>query len=168
MVVKEQKIPLVGIIFIAIGAGLLLRQLHIVPFTFGTIFFGGVTVGGALLVVRCYLNNVRRGIFFGSLCFYGGMLFFLSECEYISHQPSVIIPALLVGLGLSFLSLFIFNPRDIHLLIPVLVFAGFGATFALTELGYWYYEDVWNITSQYWPLLLILFGLLIVFRKRTS
>ncbi|MBW7889111.1 MAG: hypothetical protein H3C35_12260, partial [Bacteroidetes bacterium] len=54
-------------------------------------------------------------------------------------------------------------------LIPFIVFAGFGAALMLTELGYWYYEDMWNAVNRYWPLLIIFFGVWILFfRKRPA
>ncbi|MBW7888557.1 MAG: hypothetical protein H3C35_09400, partial [Bacteroidetes bacterium] len=57
---KKQKVPLVGIMLVVIGTGLLLRRLDIIHLTFGTILWGGIGIGGAVLVVRSYLSNVRK------------------------------------------------------------------------------------------------------------
>ena len=84
----------------------------------------------------------------------------------IEHSPYVYVPAFLIVFGLSFVMLFIFNMRDFHLLVPSVIFIGLGVAFMMTEIGYWYVGDVKEAISMYWPVALIVFGGLMLVRKK--
>ncbi len=165
---RKNNIPIIGVIFICLGLALLLKQMHIIDINAKKLIWIGVTLFGAASVIRAFVFNVRQKIFFGSLCFFTGILFTLRAYDVLYGSVSLYLSAALMILGLSFLVLFIFDVRDWHVLIPALLFCGLGAAFMLTELGYWYTVDVFNVISKYWPLALILFGGAIMFRRRNA
>jgi hypothetical protein len=73
-----------------------------------------------------------------------------------------IIPAIV---GIAFIVLFIFRPNDWGLLIP----GGILLALSIVFLGY-YYDlfgmDPGEIIAHYWPVILVLIGLKLVFEGR--
>ncbi len=67
-------------------------------------------------------------------------------------------------LGLSFLVLYLFDPRRVGVLVPVAIFGGLGTLYYLWwwDLMDWY--DVRYYVQTYWPALLILWGLGFILR----
>ena len=165
---RKNNISVIGIIFICLGLALLLKQMHIIDISAKKLIWIGVTLFGAASVFRAFVFNVRQKIFFGSLCFFTGILFTLRAYDVLYGSGAMYLSACLLILGLSFLVLFIFDIRDWHVLIPAMLFCGLGAAFMLTGLGYWYTRDVVDVITKYWPLALILFGGAIIFRRRST
>lgn len=164
--VKAIKIPVLGIILVVVGVGLLLRQLNIITIDAGTVIAAAVTVYGGTMIIRSFSLQIRQSLFFGSLCFFSGIVILLGMYHVIERSPYIYIPAFLLVFGLAFLMLFIFNVKDIHLLVPASVFIGLGIAFMMTEIGYWYLEDVKDAIAMYWPVALILFGGLLLVRRK--
>ncbi len=160
------RIPILGIVLVILGIGLLLRQLHILKLDGSTFLLLGITCYGIAVVVRAFLLTVRKQIFFGSLCFYSGILLLLGKFNLIERTPYVYVPGFLIVFGLAFLSLFIFNFKDYHLLVPAAVFIVLGGAFMMTEIGYWYASDVKEAIGMYWPVALILFGGLMLLKRK--
>lgn len=160
------KVPILGIILLILGIGLFLKQLRIFQIDGTAFLFFGVTLYGLAAVGRAFFLNVRRQIFFGSLCFYGGILLLLGKYELIERSPFIYVPGFLIVFGLAFLSLFIYHSKDFHLLVPAFIFILLGAAFMMTEVGYWYVSDVKDAIGKYWPAALIIFGGLMLLRRR--
>lgn len=165
---KITSIPVFGIILIVVGVGLLLRQMNVLRVDGGTLILTGLLAYGGTMIVRSFLLNVRKSLFFGSLCFYSSVILFLGKYDFINNSPNIYIPAFVIVFGLSFLMLFIFNFNDYHLLVPSVIFLGLGISLMLTEIGYWYVSDVKEAIVLYWPLGLILFGGLMLIRRKTK
>ena len=162
------RIPILGIILIVLGVGLLLKQLRIVAVDGSTILIMGMTLYGIAAVVRSFLLTTRKQIFFGSLCFFSGILLLLGKFNFVERTAFVYVPGFLIVFGLAFLSLFIFNVRDFHLLVPALLFILLGIAFMMTEVGYWYVSDVKEAIGMYWPAALILFGGLLLLKRKNK
>jgi len=165
---KQQinRIPILGIILVVLGVGLLLRQLHIFRVDGVTLLLIGLTIYGASAVGRAFFVNVRKQIFFGSLCFYSGILLLLGKYQLVERSPFIYVPGFLIVFGLAFLSLFIYNFKDFHLLVPALVFIVLGVAFMMTQVGYWYVTDVKDAIGMYWPAALVIFGGLLLLRRK--
>ncbi len=163
-----QKIPIAGIVLVVIGVLLLLKQLNLVRISGPILLSASFAIYGAAAVIRSFFLNVRKGIFWGALCFFGGTFFAMISYDSISHSPEVVLPGLLLVFGFSFVTLYFYNFRDIHLLLPAILFIGLGVSLMMTRLGYWYISDVWDAIMHYWPLLLILFGVSLLMRKKNS
>ncbi|NUN69617.1 MAG: hypothetical protein HUU02_07890 [Bacteroidetes bacterium] len=159
------RIPFFGIILVIVGVGLLLRQLHILQLDGESMVLFGVIAYGAVMIVRSFLTDVRQSLFFGSLCFYSGLVLALGKYELIESSAYIYVPGFLIATGLSFTMLFLFNFRDLHLLVPALIFIGLGVAFMMTEVGYLYPSDVKEAVRQYWPVAFILFGALMIIRR---
>lgn len=160
------KFPVFGIIVVAFGVVLLLRQFHLIAIDgYAIVVYGALLYGGAM-IIRSYSLNVRQSLYFGSLCFYSALVLLLGKYGVIEESPFVFVPAFLMVFGLSFVMLFIFNFGDLHLLVPAVIFIGLGIAFMMTEIGYWYVGDVKEAISMYWPVALIVFGGLMLVRKK--
>ncbi|HLP16864.1 MAG TPA: hypothetical protein VK470_11430 [Bacteroidota bacterium] len=165
---QRNRVSLIGAILVLIGVALLLRQMHIIDISAKKLLWIALTIYGGATVTRSFLYNVRHKIFWGSLCFFTGILFTLKEYGLVYGSAPMFLPAALVIFGCSFLVLFIFNVRDWHLLIPSVLFLGVGGALMLTELRMLYAEQVWYVVHNYWPVALILMGTAMVLRKRTA
>jgi hypothetical protein len=167
---KQQikKIPIFGIILVVVGAGLLLRQMDILRVDGKSMLLFGFVAYGAAMIIRSFLTNIRQSLFLGSVSFFIGILLVLGNYELIEPTAYVYVPGVLISFGLSFMMLFIFNYKDIHLLLPAVIFVGLGGAFMMTEIGFLYPSDVKEAISRYWPVALILFGILMLFRRKES
>ncbi len=153
-----RRFPIIGLVLVLLGVALLLNQMDIIHIGGLALVWLGLLIYGAAVVIRSFIDNDRSKVFFGTLCFLVGILFFLRKENIIYGSFSIYFPAFIVIVGLAFFMLFIFNMKDWHLLIPSLIFLGLGAALMLTHLGYWYSRDVWRTVGSYWPLILILIG----------
>lgn len=165
---KQQfnRIPVFGIVLVIVGVGLLLRQLHILRLDGPTLLLSGLIVYGGVMIVRSFMTETRHALFFSSLCFYSGVLLILGKYDLIEHSPFLYVPGFLMVFGLAFFMLFVFNLRDYHLLVPSFIFIGLGVAFMMTEVGYWYVSDVKEAIRMYWPAALIVFGGLLLLKRR--
>jgi hypothetical protein len=162
------KIPVLGIVLVIVGVGLLLRQLNIISIDAGTVIVAAIMTYGGTMIIRSFTLNIRQSLFFGSLCFFSGIVILLGMYHVIERSPFIYVPAFLMVFGLAFLMLFIFNIKDFHLLVPASIFIGLGVAFMMTEVGYWYVEDVKDAIAMYWPAALIVFGGLLLVRRGKS
>lgn len=165
---QRNKVSLIGAILVLIGVALLLKQMHILDINGKKLLWIALTVYGGATVTRSFWYNVRHKIFWGSLCFFTGILFTMREYGLVYGSAPMFLPAALVIFGFSFLVLFVFNVKDWHLLIPSLLFLGLGSALMLTELKLLYAEQVWHVVHDYWPVALILMGGAMVLRKRST
>lgn len=165
---KLSRIPVLGIVLVVIGSALLLRQLRIVHVDAATFIFFGLIAYGGTIIIRSFVMEIRQALFFGSLCFYSGILLLLGKYDIVESSPFIYVPGFLIVFGIAFLMLFVFNFRDFHLLVPALIFIGLGVAFMLTEIGYWYVSDVKDVIRMYWPVALIVFGGLMLLRRNSK
>jgi hypothetical protein len=159
------RIPILGIILVLAGAGLLLDELHLLDFGWEKVLWLAVALLGALLTFRAFANNEQGRIFFGTVLFLFGVLFLLRSFDIVHRGAHVFWPAILVIIGMAFLMLYINNTREWALLFPAVLFVGLGAVFMLAELNYLCYWDVWDAVRQYWPVVLILIGMAMILER---
>ena len=159
------RFPIIGLVLVLLGVALLLNQMNVIHIGGMALVWLGLLTYGAAVVIRAFISSDRSKVFFGTLCFLVGILFFLRREGFIQGSFSIYFPAFIIVVGLAFFMLFIFNAKDWHLLIPSVIFLGLGAALMLTHLGYWYSRDVWRAIASYWPLLLIVFGGTMLLRR---
>lgn len=159
------RFPIIGLVLVLLGVALLLNQMQVIHIGGMALVWLGLLVYGAAVVIRSFINNDRSKVFFGTLCFLTGILFFLRKVGFIHSSFSIYFPAFTIIVGLAFFMLFVFNVKDWHLLIPAFIFLALGAALMLTHLGYWYSRDMWKAIASYWPVLLILIGGAMLLRR---
>ena len=159
------RFPIIGFVLVLLGVALLLNQMNVVHIGGWALVWLGLLVYGAAVVIRSFINNDRSKVFFGTMCFLCGILFFLRRGSFIHGSFSLYFPAFIIIVGLAFTMLFVFNVKDWHLLIPAFIFLALGAALMLTHLGYWYSRDVWRTIGSYWPVVLIVIGGTLLVRR---
>lgn len=161
-----RKIPVLGIILIAVGIILLMDQVGMLDLTFWNIITGIIVLYGATLVIRSFNAGDRSKVFWGTVLFLLGLFFILDSMNMITHRYPVFVPALFLILGFSFFMMYVYNIRDWHLLIPTLFFVGIGGLIIAEELSLFYAYRIEYYLVNFWPVLLILFGLGLILKSR--
>ncbi len=156
-----------GIALIFFGILLLLVKTDVVDIDSSQIFWSAFMVLGFGLVLKGFSYDKRGKIFWGTVLFLYSLYFFLNEFDFIQYYHHMFLPSTFLIIGIAFFMLFINTMKEWALLIPALFFTGFGAAFMMSELGYWYDYDVWNVVWHYWPVLLIAIGLGIMLKRKT-
>ncbi len=167
MASPRTSFPIFGVLLIIVGVALLLDRLAAIHFGWNRIFWATMVFFGGAMVVRAFMDNVRRGIFFGTVIFLFGLLFLLRSFHLVEGRFHLFFPATFIILGFAFLVLFVFDPQDWHLLIPTGIFLSLGIVFMLTELEYFDRWEIWYTLKTWWPLVLILIGLSMILRRRS-
>ena len=163
-----KKIPIswFGLALIIIGAALLLDRLNVVEIHFSTVFWPIVMVLGLMSVGRGFGQNRRGKIFWGSVWFLYGLFFFLRSSDFVELRGHMFVPATFLIIGIAFLMMYFNNLKDWFFLLSSLIFIGIGMAYICAELDYLSYWDLHDALRVYWPVILILFGLTFIFRRR--
>jgi len=156
----EKKGSLVpGILLIVIGLWFFARRflyftphwIRIYPVLF--ILFG------IFLFFETFRRQHSGALFWGVVFLFLGGFFSLRNFGIIPYfYADEYWPIFLLAVGVGFVGLFAFRPRDWGVLIPAFLFLFFGVGFSLhTFPGYfWGWE---RFLENYWPIILILVGL---------
>ncbi len=161
-----RRIPILGIILIAIGLLLLMDQIGMMNLTFWNVITGIMILYGAVLVVRSFGAGDRSKVFWGTMLFLFGLYLMLDSMRLITTHYPVFVPAVFLIIGFSFLMMYSYNLRDWHLLIPTLFFIGIGFLIIGDELSIFQVYRFEYYLINFWPVLLILFGLGLIARAR--
>lgn len=155
-----------GIFLIVLGSVLLLDRLGVISFGWGRIFWLFLGIWGAVLALQGFTMKRRGRIFWGSLLFFLGILFSLDAWDLIWLTDELGVGGMSLALGLAFVMLYVFEPRNLGVLAPAVLFVGFGAAMILVEYGYLDWWEVRRTIRHYWPVVLILWGAAILLKRR--
>ncbi|MGB2869336.1 MAG: hypothetical protein WBD36_12855 [Bacteroidota bacterium] len=164
---KPARFSVAGVLLILVGVLLILSRVHVLHLGWGNLIWTFLLVYAVVVVVRGFARRRAAAVFFGSLLFFVSLHAVLQLWGVALFGFAEWIPNIALALGLSFLVLYILEPRNVGLLIPFILFAGFGAVYYL-----WWWDmvdlfDVKQYAATYWPLLLVLFGISVMLKKRT-
>lgn len=163
---REPRVLAAGSLLILVGFSLLLDRLDVVSLRWDKIFWVAGVVLGGFFAVDGLLRKKRGRTFWGSTLFFISLYFALLKSGIIERYDYPMVPVLFLAFGLGFLVLFFADTRETTLLIPAILFCGTGIVAIL-----WWWEmvewrDVRRVIETYWPLILILWGLALVVRRR--
>ena len=163
---REPRVLIVGSLFIIVGAALLLDRLDLLSFRWDKLFWVAAFVTGGYLATEGFVRRKKGRVFWGSLLFFFSCYQVLIRFGIIDRYDFFTLSALFLSFGFSFLTLFAFEPREFALLIPASLLCGAGVISILWwwELIEWY--EIRYVMRTYWPVLFILVGLSIMFRRR--
>ena len=91
----------------------------------------------------------------------------MQSADFVELRGHIFPPATFLIFGMAFLMMFINNFRDWYFLIPAAFLGLTGMFLILADYGFVYRSEVWEAVSIYWPVVLILFGIGIIFRRRS-
>jgi len=163
---KRLRISWFGVALIILGLALLLDRFHILRVDFSQIFWALVMMFGIMKVVGGFSGNIRGRIFWGTVLFLFGLFFLLRSIDRIEIHAHMLPPAAFLIFGIAFFMMFLNDARDWHFIIPAVLLIGVGGAFTLTEFGYLSRWEVWEAVRLYWPVALILLGLVLIMRRR--
>jgi hypothetical protein len=160
-----KKVSWFGIVLIVLGAFMLLDKFDLIQFKFSSIFWPLMMLLGIVAVSRGFNLNRRGKIFWGTTLFLYSLFFLLKSIDYFEIYSQTFFPATFLVFGISFFMLYINNMKDWPFLIPSFLLIAVGGAFILTEYGYLYRWDVIDAVKTYWPVILILTGVALLFRR---
>jgi hypothetical protein len=164
---RTGKFSILGIFLILLGAGLILSKLHLLQYDWSTILWICLGVVGLASVVQAFVMRRRGVVFWGSLLFFVSIGMLIHRFALLEYAPWDVPATFSLALGLSFIMLFCYDPRRFGVLIAVAFFGGYGILYYLWwwDVLDWYQMKYYIHT--YWPVLIIIWGLSLIFRRRT-
>ncbi len=157
-----------GILLIALGILILLRNLDLWWFSWHELRTWGLTAFGVILFVVGYIHHSRGKVFAGSLLFLYGSLGILREFHIIHPFLTEIWPLYLVIFGISFTALYPIGPRDLASMVVGLFFIATGVLLFMVENRFFPALTPISVRET-WPFFIILLGsilLLVSFLRR--
>ena len=163
---RSRGLSIFGIFLILLGAGIILNKLHIIHYRWGVILWACLGAAGLASVVQAFITRRRGIVFWGSLLFFSSIAMLVHWVALLDFAPWDVPATFSLALGFSFLMLFFYDPRRIGVIIPVILFGGYGVLYYL-----WWWDvidwlDLRYYLHTYWPVLVILWGLALIFRRR--
>ena len=163
---RSLSFSLVGIFLILLGTGILLQRLHILSHQWSTVVWACFGIVGFLAVIQGFAERGRGKAFWGSLLFFVSTAVLVQRFSLIEFEPWDVPATISLAIGLSFLILFLFDPRRIGVLIPLLLFGGYGVLYYLWWWDVINWFDLKYYIRTYWPAVIILWGASLVFQRR--
>ncbi len=155
-----------------IGGMMLLDRMNVLRWEWWAVVWSVITVLGGAKIVQGVTTRKSGKVFWGTILFLLGGLQVLDYAGLLHNIPHYMVPfslpTILATLGVAFLAMFLVDPREWQLLIPAVAFFGLGAVMILSDLGMLDREGVVDAVRNYWPVGLIVFGLALLFRRRSA
>jgi hypothetical protein len=150
------KSLITGIILIALGIILLGDNLGFFYVSMDTFWPWFMIAAGAFFLVGWMSNREKYGLLMPAtiLLVYGFLFLYTTHGRWWRMED--LWPFFLIGPGLGFLLMYQFGTKDKGLLVPASILLGLGIIFLIGE----------GTGRFFWPLLLILLGILVLFRSK--
>ena len=163
---RSGGLSIFGIFLILVGAGLILNRLHLLHYKWGIIIWVCLGLAGLASAIQAFITRRRGVVFWGSFLFFSSIAMFVHRFELLNFAPWDVPATFSLALGLSFLMVFFYDPRRFGVLVPVLLFGGYGVLYYL-----WWWDVIdWfemkHYVQTYWPALIILWGISLIFRPK--
>jgi hypothetical protein len=159
---KNTKIA--GILLIVIGLLIVIHNLGMHIFSWEFFRSIGFLLIGILLLLKGFESTPRGNLYIGTWFAIIGAYFLLGELHFYHLSAALSLTVFTLTFGLSFYILFLFKNRDWGYLLYgnlILLIGIFFLLEYLLLLPPFFFEDT---VDQYWPLILIVLGLIIFFR----
>lgn len=168
MPIFKSNISWFGILLVIVGLIMLLDHLGVFSINFSLVFWPLMMLLGVVITSKGFTSLNRGKIFWGSVLFLYSLFFLIRSIDYFYVHGQLIFPASFMIFGIAFLMMYLGNMKDWPLIIPAAILMGMGAVFFLTEYGYLYRREVWEAIADYWPVLLIIVGLIMILRCKND
>lgn len=154
-----------GILFILIGLVFLAKRVFDIDFFWPRLYPILMGFIGVILIIEMARQKRSGPLFWGVILITLGSFFFARNYDIIPYfYVDEYWPVFMLALGLGFVAMFLYNPRDWGSLIPAALFLFFGLGFSMrTFHGYAWGLD--RFVETYWPFILVIIGGGIVIRS---
>ncbi len=164
----RKDFPLLPVLLIVIGGGLLLDRTGVLAFGWWTVVWAVVATLGLHKIIQAFLVPARGRMVWGTTLFFVGLYFVLEDLGFLVLPGGMLFPGLLAVVGLGFLLALLRQPGEWHLAVPAVVLLGTGALMISAELNYLARGMVLDLVRQWWPAALVLFGAALLLNGRTQ
>ena len=165
----ESRFSFFGVALIFIGLILMFQHLELVNIGWKKLTWPVLTLLGGWIAARGFLLRRRSSVFTGSVLFFVCLFGTMKRFGLLSLDLGDWIPAVSLSIGLAFLALLVFEPRNLIVLVPMFIFGGFGVMYYLWWMDVMDPYEMRRMVRLYWPLLLIVWGAaFIVSPRRTT
>lgn len=163
-----RRVSWLGLFLIAFGALLLLRRFDVIDLRLREILWPLLILLGIVVTARGFADGRKGKIIFGSLLFLYSIFFFIRALDRVYVPIDMFVPASFLILGIVAFMVFINNPRDWYYLIPAFFLLGLGILLVMSEYGYLYYWEAYEVIGDWWPVVLVVFGAGMLLRHRQT
>jgi len=164
---KLNDLAIIIILFIIVS--FFLSIFKIISISITDILSYSLLVIGIALVYGESLRQNRLTVFLGSIIFLLGVYFLVSENFNLNISEAMNIPLILIFAGSGLLVLHISTSTKIIFLIVSIIFISIGLTLFIMY-SHWsfvlFFQSVLPIINFLWPVLIILFVLVILLRNK--
>ncbi len=165
--IQRNKISLfLGIVLVLSGLIILLDKFGILYLSWKKVISILLVFYGAYFGYSGFGLNSNSKVFWGSILFFFGIYLFIDSFGLLNPDVHFFWPVVMIITGLSFFMSFVNRPKDFALLLPAVTLVGIGVLFLLTNLGFIYSFELWDRIEKFWPVLLIIFGLYFMLKRR--
>jgi len=169
---KNRRVSWFGLALILVGALLLLQRMEFIHLHWSVLLWASMALLGLRLLLTGFPQSRRGRVFWGTQILLFGTYQVAGGIGLIGQHWYYLAPAWLMFIGAGFLMMYLTDMRNWHLLVPATAAGGFGLMLLLAEFGVLSRWEVTDAVKEYWPIALILFGLLMllsqVSRNRSS
>lgn len=157
-----------GLTLILVGTALLFDRFGIVDFDFGQVVWSGLLIYGLGHLIRGFGRRSKGEVFWGTLLVLFAFQSLLRSFDLFELHSLMFISTIFIILGISFLAMYLSSLRDYQILIPTILFLGFGVALVLGDLGFIDHHEVWCFLRLFWPIILVFFGLWLLLRRKPT
>jgi hypothetical protein len=155
----------IGPIFlIAFGAYLLFYQLDYVSFHWEDVITYGFILIGFIMILNAFDREDRRGILGGVFFISYGAALSLMRFDVVYPDDNFGYGTFFLALALANLVFYLFKQERTQNLVWSVIYGSAGTVFMLIYFGYFHPWMVEDQLETYWPLVLILVGLVLIFK----
>jgi hypothetical protein len=166
MIKRNDILPVT--MFIIAGLLYLVKIFHIFQISNITIFSVILIIYGITRTYQLFGEGAKGSLFLYSTLFLLGILLFVNSIFILKGISSFILPAILFIAASGFTLLFLEKTSDRKFLYIGLVLFGLSAVFTYSERAALMARGLTSgiyIVQEYWPLLLIICGLILILRR---
>ena len=153
-----------GIILIFIGVLLLLNETEIIDLEWFDVVFYSFIVIGLLKISNGWSRADKRGILGGTFFLTFGLLMELISNHYLISDDEFVLAIFSLSLALANLVYFAFRHDRWNNLTWAVIFGVVGGLFLIAYIGYYPRWYIYEVLETYWPVVIILFGVIILLR----
>ena len=148
-----------------LGLALILKFFGLISLTGSEILSYALIFYGISDVYLSIGNNRKISLFFGTMFFLVGIIFYVLNNFLIFWESQLLFPSLLIIPGIAYLMLNYDNPSNKKFLIigTILIFVGFLVIIINGQFNLLlFYQSLFRISSLYWQIALVAAGILIL------
>jgi hypothetical protein len=134
----------------------------------GEVIWPVLTLFGLILAGRGLADGKRGRIVGGTVLFLYSIFFLVRSIGDHDLPFQMVIPSTFIIFGIVFVMLFVNRPTEWYFMVPGILLLLVGASFLMTEYGFWYGWEVRDAIATWWPAALVLMGVGMLLRRRAA